>query len=199
MLVKLARGTARVFSIAALAALLAVTITVGEATAQYSGGIGIVDMERVLNQSKAMLSARSQLDEISSNYQEEISGEEESLRARDAELQQEREILAPDAWNEKAVILQRDIESLDQKILAVRRALDGLFEDSVTRIQELLIEEIGILANERGITLVLPLNSILFATEYFDVTADALARLDTRVPGIELELTEDQLSGTDTP
>lgn len=198
MLVNLVVGTARIIAVGAMAALISV-VPLSGAYAQYSGGIGIVDMQRVLDESKAMLSARTQLDDFSSQYQEEISGEEEALRARDTELQQQREILAPDVWNEKAVALQRDIENLDQKILSVRRALDSLFEDSVTHIQELLIEEIGILANERGITLVLPLNTILFATEYFDVTQDALARLDRRVPGIELELNEEQMNGTPNP
>jgi Skp family chaperone for outer membrane proteins len=175
--------------------LIAIAMPTDRAVAQYFGGIGIVDLDLVLNESQAMKSAREQLDSISTGYQDEISAEEEALRSRDSELEGQRAILSSEAWNEQAVALQGDIEALDQKILAVRRALDSLFEETVVRIQQILIEEVGVLANERGITLVLPLNSILFADEYFNITEDALARLNERVPTVTLEIEEDQLQG----
>lgn len=173
-----------------IVALLFAILPFHAAEAQYAGGIGIVDMDLVLNESTAMISAREQLDEISDGYRDEIATEEEGLRDRDAALEQQRGLLAPEAYDELAVALQRDIEALDQKISAVQRALDQLFEESVIRIQQVLVDQIGIIANERGITLVLPLGAILFGVEYFNITQDVLERLNEVVPRVELEIEE---------
>ncbi|MCZ6604746.1 MAG: OmpH family outer membrane protein [Alphaproteobacteria bacterium] len=178
--------------IAGLALLVLAVVPVDSAQAQYSGGVGVVDMDFVLKESTAMTSAREQLDAISARYRDEISGEEESLRSRDAALEQQRGLLAPEAYNEQAVALQRDIEALDQKIITVQRALDELFQESVIKIQQVLIDQISALAGERGLTLVIPLNSILYASEFFNITDDALARLNEVVPRVELEIEEIQ-------
>ena len=178
--------------IVGLALLVLAVVPVDSAQAQYSGGVGVVDMDFVLKESTAMTSAREQLDAISARYRDEISGEEESLRSRDAALEQQRGLLAPEVYNEQAVTLQRDIEALDQKIITVQRALDELFQESVIKIQQVLIDQISALAGERGLTLVIPLNSILYASEFFNITDDALARLNEVVPRVELEIEEVQ-------
>ena len=194
MLVETSARLGRVMAVGMVALWLTAWPLGGTALAQYFGAVGIVDMDFILGESAAMKSASEQLDGFSSKYQEEISGEEEKLRARDATLQEQRTILSEEAWTEQAIALQADIEKLDQKVLAVRRALDSLFEETVVRIQQVIVDEISVLARERGMTLVLPLTSILYASEFFNVTEETLERLNTRVPGVELDITEEQLT-----
>ena len=51
--------------------------------------IAIVDVEKILRESLAVQSARTQIDEIASNLQKEIASEEEKLRSEEQQLQQQ--------------------------------------------------------------------------------------------------------------
>ena len=52
--------------------------------------IAIIDVDKVMRESLAVKSARSQIDEIAGNLQEQIAKEEEAMRSEEQQLQQQR-------------------------------------------------------------------------------------------------------------
>ncbi len=80
--------------------------------------IAIVDVEGVMRQSLAVKSARSQIDVIAKDLQQEIAEEEEKLRTAEQNLQQQRALLSPEKYAQERQALQERAAALQQRALS---------------------------------------------------------------------------------
>lgn len=174
-----------------VAAICAVMVT-AQAFAQDNptviGHIAIVDIDTILQKSSAAVSIREQLDEISTNFQERIDQEEEEIRNQERDLQQQQALLAPEVLRERRQEWQERAASLQRRVAAARRALGETANAASRLVQNILIEEVGKLAVERGISIVLPSSQTLFAADALIITDEAMARLNERLPTVPIEI-----------
>ena len=150
--------------------------------------IAIVDVEKILRESLAVQSARTQIDEIASNLQKEIASEEERLRWEEQQLQQQRAILTPEVYAERRQGLQGRAASLQQRARSLRQTLDRGMAETMQSIQLVLFEEVGKLAEEMGVNLVLPRTQIVVAFDSFDISEASLKRLNGRLSEVDMSL-----------
>lgn len=160
--------------------------------------IAIIDVDKIMQESLAVKSARSQIDDIASDLQQQIVKEEEALRSDEQQLQQQRAILTPDVYGERRQDLQERAASLQQRARSLRQTLDRGIAQTMQRIQLVLFEEVGKLAEEIGVNLVLPRSQIIVAFDSFDISEEALKRLNERLSVVEMSLEPDQ-SGSPAP
>lgn len=183
-------------SIAAVAVFVsafafASAVTAQEASQPPEPSIAIVDVESIMRQSLAVQSARQQIDEIAGNLQQTIADEEEKLRAEEQTLQQQRSLLSPEVFTERSRALQERAANLQQRARSLRATLDRGMAQTMQRIQRVAFEEIGKLAEEKGVNLVLPRSQIVVAVDSFNITEEALERLNARLSEVEMSLERD--------
>ncbi|MGE0256595.1 MAG: OmpH family outer membrane protein [Alphaproteobacteria bacterium] len=150
--------------------------------------IGIIDVEAILREASAVKSVRAQLETISGKMQEDLNKEEDRLRARETELQQQRALLTPEVFAQKRQEFQRDALAFQQRARNARQIVDQGFREAMGRIELVLLDEVSKLAEERGINLVLRRNQVAVAREEYDISAAALERLNKRQPDVKLTL-----------
>lgn len=149
--------------------------------------IAIVDVDKILRESLAVQSARKQIDEIAGNLQQEIASEEEELRSEEQQLLQQRAILTPEVYAERRQGLQERDASLQKRSRSLRQTLDRGMAQTMQRIQLVLFEEVGKLSEEIGVNLVLPRTQIVVAFDSFDISEQALKRLNDRLSEVDME------------
>jgi len=150
--------------------------------------IAIVDVEGVMRQSLAVKSARSQIDVIAKDLQQEIAEEEEKLRTAEQNLQQQRALLSPEKYAQERQALQERAAALQQRARSLRQTLDRGMAQTMQRIQITLFEEVGKLAEEMGVNLVLPRSQIVVAVDSFNISDQALERLNARLDKVDMAL-----------
>ncbi|MDA0785488.1 MAG: OmpH family outer membrane protein [Proteobacteria bacterium] len=150
--------------------------------------IAIIDVEKILRESLAVQSARSQIDKIAADLQKQIATEEEMLRSEEKQLQQQRALLTPEVYSERRQALQGRAASLQQRARSLRQALDRGMAQTMQRIQLVLFEEVGKLSEEIGVNLVLPRSQIVVALDSFDISERSLKRLNARLSEVEMEI-----------
>lgn len=148
--------------------------------------IAIVDVDKIMRDSLAVQSARSQIDEIAADLQQQIATEEEKLRSEEQQLQQQRAILTPEVYADRRQGLQERAASLQQRARSLRQTLDRGMAETMQRIQLVLFDEVGKLSEEIGVNLVLPRSQIVVAFDSFDISDQALKRLNDRLSEIEM-------------
>lgn len=154
--------------------------------------IAIIDVDKVMRESLAVKSARTQIDEIAGNLQEQIAKEEEAMRSEEQQLQQQRAILTPEVYSERRQSLQERAATLQQRARSLRQTLDRGMAQTMQRIQLVLFDEVGKLAEEIGVNLVLPRSQIVVAFDSFDISDEALKHLNERLSEIEMSLQQEQ-------
>jgi outer membrane protein len=151
----------------------------------------VIDYQRILRDAAAARSIRDQIEARRKTYQEEISKEEQRLHEVDKEFARQRSVLSPDDFAEKRREFEQDVAEVQRKVQERRRELDRLSAAALNEVKEALIAIVTSIADERGFNLVLPSSEVLFFARSLDLTEEVLAKLDARLPQVQLSsLTE---------
>jgi len=149
--------------------------------------IAVVDMQGILREAAAAQAARAQMDKIAGEIQVDLNGREEQLRQEEQALQQQRAILSTEAFAERRQAWQQKAAGLQREARTIRGQLDESFKGAMRQVQTVLIEEISTLSRERGVNLVLPRSQIVIAANELDLTTEAMARLNARLPTVTVD------------
>ena len=151
----------------------------------------VIDYQRILRDAAAARSIRDQIEARRKTYQEEISKEEQRLHEVDKEFAKQRSVLSSDDFAEKRREFEQDVAEVQRKVQERRRELDRLSAAALNEVKEALIAIVTSIAEERGFNLVLPSSEVLFFARSLDLTEEVLAKLDARLPQVQLSaLTE---------
>ena len=84
----------------------------------------VVDVQALLQNSKAAKMVRSQIEQKRGEYTKDISHQEESLRAERDTLQRQQAALSPEALNQKGRDFQQKVNDLERNVQGKRQALE---------------------------------------------------------------------------
>jgi outer membrane protein len=146
----------------------------------------VIDYQRILRDAAAARSIRDQIEARRKTYQEEISKEEQRLHEVDKEFAKQRSVLSPDDFAEKRREFEQDVAEVQRKVQERRRELDRLSAAALNEVKGALIAIVTSIADERGFNLVLPSSEVLFFARSLDLTEEVLAKLDARLPEVQL-------------
>jgi outer membrane protein len=152
----------------------------------------VIDYQRVLRDAAAARSIREQIEARRKTYQEEISKEEQRLHEIDKEFAKQRSVLSPEDFAEKRREFEQDVAEVQRKVQERRRELDRLSAAALNEVKQALIAIVTSIAEERGFNLVLPSSEVLFFARSLDLTEEVLAKLDARLPQVQLSALTDQ-------
>jgi Skp family chaperone for outer membrane proteins len=142
----------------------------------------VVDVQALLQNSKAAKMVRSQMEQKRNEYTKEISRAEEQLRAERDALQRQQASLSADALNKKAREFQQKVNDLDRDVQSKRAALEKSNNDALTKIQQTMLKIIADIARQRRANLVLQRTDLVLFDQSFDVTDQVMQKLDEELP-----------------
>ena len=142
----------------------------------------MVDVQALLQNSKAAKMVRSQMEQKRNEYTKEISRAEEGLRAERDALQRQQASLSADALNKKAREFQQKVNDLDRDVQSKRAALEKSNNDALSRIQQTMLKIIADIARQRRANLVLQRTDLVLFDQSFDVTDQVMQKLDEELP-----------------
>lgn len=146
----------------------------------------VIDYQRILRDAAAARSIREQIEARRKTYREEISKEEQRLHEADKEFAKQRSVLSTEAFAEKRREFEQDVAEVQRMVQERRRELDRMSAAALNEVKEALIEIVTSIAEERGFNLVLPSSELLFFSRSLDLTEEVLAKLDARLPQVQL-------------
>lgn len=148
----------------------------------------VVDMQRVMKDSKAAQSIQKQLEAQRAVFQQQIANEEKNLTEAQANLQESQKTLSPDAFEAKKRDLQRTFLSVEREVQERRRALDNGFNDAMGKVREKLLAIIDAHAREQQLALVAPKQQMLWQAPSLDLTDAVVAKLNQDLPDVTVKI-----------
>jgi outer membrane protein len=142
----------------------------------------VVDVQALLQNSKAAKMVRSQIEQKRGEYTKEISHQEEVLRAERDALQRQQASLSPESLNQKGRDFQQKVNDLERNVQGKRQALEKSNGDAVQKIQEEMLKIIADIAKQRKANLVFQRTDLVLFDQAFDVTDEVLQKLDEQMP-----------------
>jgi Skp family chaperone for outer membrane proteins len=183
----------RRFSCAALLALACVAGLGGAAAAQTlpveDGAFMVVDMQQVLQESKAVVSVKAQIDKRRAAIQDEVSKLETELRSSEKSLQDARPTLSQDEFETRRKSFEQRVSQVQAIVQDRRQSLEKAYSDAMNEIRKQLLEIIAKTAEKDSIALVLSKQQVIMVDRKYEKTADILAELDAQLPDYKVQLT----------
>jgi len=147
-----------------------------------SMSVMVVDVQSLLQNSKAAKMVRDQIEGKRAEYAKEISKQEETLRQERDTLQKQQASLSPEQLNTKGREFQAKVNELDRDVQAKRQALERSNADALQKIQEVMVKIITEIAKDRKANLVFQRSELVLFDQGFDVTDQVLTKLDEQMP-----------------
>ncbi len=185
----LARGLGNGLSVLILGLIISLFGGVSVASAQDAAfPVAVVDVQDILRSSAAAQQVQARIDDRRQAYQRQVTDEEQVLRQTEQDLQQQRAILASEAYQQRLREFRDRVAEVQRSVQQRRRALDQAFAASMNKVRDTLVEVIAELADENGVKVVLLKTQIVIAEKSLDISEEALRRLNERLPSVEVTL-----------
>ena len=154
--------------------------------APSSTNIGVVDMKKILAQSKAYQSLVDQFEDVRRKHRNTFTKQEDVIRDEESELLKQKNVLSKEAYAEKVKALGKKINELKQKQTNEAKKFESSFERSTNKIQGALVDVLSIIANTKNLNLVLAKSQVILVGKDIDLTDDAIKELNKVLPKISL-------------
>jgi len=146
--------------------------------------IAVVDFSKVIRDSLAGKSIRSQTDQQQTGYQAEIQNFQNELEKARQELTRQQTILSPEAFNKKRQTYEEQARNLQTTVQQRKQELDQRFGQSMRFVEEEVAKILRELAEERKINLILNATRgsiVVFAESALLITDEVISRLNERM------------------
>lgn len=150
----------------------------------------VVDVQKLLQESKAAKMVRQQIEAKRAEYAKEISHQEQVLQQERDALQRQQSSLSQEALNAKGRAFQEKVNDLDRTVQSKRQALEKSNADALQKIQESMVKIISQIAKDRKANLVLQRSELVLFDQQFDVTDQVLQKLDEDLPTLQVTFVE---------
>jgi len=176
----------RVMILAALC--LAAASSARAQQAMPAPSVVVVDMTQIMHDAKAAKDIQGQIEKEMNAYSSEVSSQENNLKSLRDDLERQRTVLAPDAFNMKSQEYQQRYAALDRDVQTKRQEMQQSYSEAMTKVESAALQIIADVAKERKANMVLAKAALLYMDDAFDLTPEVTRRLDEKFPSMAVNL-----------
>ncbi|MYF87542.1 MAG: OmpH family outer membrane protein [Rhodospirillaceae bacterium] len=147
--------------------------------------IGIVDVQQVQRDSRAMIGIRKALEALRTKYNKNFESTEKEMQAEYDRLRKDKE-MSRGEYERRVRALQAELVKLRRQSRARNDALCQAFQQAFAKFRQEVVLVVKAMAVEDGLTLILNQVALIHATPQFNITEKVVARLNKRLPKLAL-------------
>lgn len=165
--------------------ILAATLAVATpAFAETS--VGVVNIQKIMRDSKAANSVRAQLKEKQKSFQAELDSKEKALLAEDQSLVKQSTGADKAAFEQKVKDFRAKAAGAQREVQTKKLQLDKAFAGALEQIQTNVLTIVKEVAAQKKLNVVLTSSQVLYAEDSLDITAEVQQRLDSKLPNVKV-------------
>jgi len=146
--------------------------------------MGIIDTDLLLQESLAAKGVRLERDKYATTYQNQVKDLETKLRAEDQELNQQRGVLAPDVYQQRAQAFQQKLADFQVQVKDKQERLEYSFQQSMQAVAQAMMTATSEVSKERGINVVMARNALMIFDPSMDITSIVLEKLNKSLTNV---------------
>ena len=169
--------------LSAFGGLLAASLVAGPVLAQGAVKIGVIEVQRIVQDSAVGKESLARVQKISSNKQEELARRQKELRDLEQKIQEQGKSLSDDAMEK----LQKDYQAkaLDLKRFQddAQRELEEVQRKELGELEKRVMPVIDAVAKEQGYTLIFNKfqSGLLYADSGSDITDAVITKFNSQI------------------
>jgi Skp family chaperone for outer membrane proteins len=178
---------AAIAAVFAFAATPAFAATAADAAADGTLRFGIVDLDKLISESVAGKAINKALNDKYKTFEAEIAKEEKSLITERDKIKQETSKLSKEEFETKVNAFEKKYADAQKMVQQRRQTFDAGANSGTKKLREEALKITAEIAAERKLDIVLSDNSVILAERAFDITEEALERLNKKVKSVSID------------
>ena len=179
----------RSFLIVLLASFL---VLAGVSSSAHAEGlkIAVVDVEKVISDSKAGKSIQEQLSSRRESFQKEFSARENNLMNSEKTLIEQKKSITAEEFTKKRKEFEKQLLETRGLFQKRRNSLDKGLGSALAQLRKNIIQVTAEVADEEGYQVILTRDSVVIVQKEMEITDKVLARLDKKIQNIKLDVAQ---------
>ena len=167
----------------AVCALALASALVTPAAAQPVESIAVVDLAKIMRDSKAAKSLQSQMKKHQEDFRASFKKQETSFRSQTEKLVKQRSVLSAEDFKKRQLALRKKIADAEIKFRKREQKIRQAGAKAQQELNQALQGIVAEAAKEEKVSLVVPKNMLLYSSgNTKDLTGKTLAALDKKLP-----------------
>ncbi|MBI1301152.1 MAG: hypothetical protein GC137_05770 [Alphaproteobacteria bacterium] len=150
--------------------------------------IAVVDIEKILSDSKAAQSARKQIDEERKKFLGDIKKEEDKLRNEQKSLEEKSKEISKEELLQKVQDFETRRIEARKSIQSDKDKLDAAYTTAMNTLTKSIYDVCQKIADENEIDLVITRQNIIVGSRSLDITDQVMEELNKKLPNLSLKV-----------
>ncbi|HSE42170.1 MAG TPA: OmpH family outer membrane protein [Acidobacteriota bacterium] len=146
--------------------------------AQNTGGIAVVDGEKVLRDSEPGKKLFAEVKALRDKKQQEIEQRQTSIQSMQDKLNKEKDILSPDAQEKRKAEIQKALTDAKRFREDSEQEIQGKLDSAMGGMQDKLIPMIQKLGQEKGYSIIVGKQFTIWFDPKYDITEEVIKRFN---------------------
>ena len=148
----------------------------------------VIDLKRIVNESKAAKSADKEVKKIQKSYIAQIDKEEANLKKRESQLLNQKKAMSEEAFAKKVQEFQKRVQKEKEETIKKRRILEAAYIKSLDVVKKEVTEIAGEIAIREGFDFIIPKSQLLFYKGAADISDEVLNELNKRLEKVNIDI-----------
>lgn len=177
-------------SILAIFAALGLFLGVAPARAADAGPgkIAVVDVQKILTESKAAKDVQKQLDTQRDSFKQEMAKHEQELRDMEKEIAGDQSKTSAEDMAKKKQEFESKVLDARKLVQKRRQALEQAAAGAILSIRKEIAKVVADIAKKQDYALVLTRQDVVLVKEDLDITGEVMKGVDKNLPKLSLSL-----------
>lgn len=150
--------------------------------------IGVVDLQAVVGKSAAWKGIREQLDKSAKAFQGDMKKRSDDLNASVQTLESQHATLSAEAYSERRMSLETQGHDFQNDLSNGQKQFDEVANEGQRQVAAALMDILEQIRQERGLNLILQRGAVPAMAPDFDLSEEALQRLDKKLPRANVKM-----------
>ena len=162
--------------------------TLFASTAYSESKIAVLDVIKLLKESKAAISMKDQLTTVAKQYREEEQKKQKEIQKQEEELLRQKATLTPEAFSDRKNTFEKKVIEFNKESQAKRKALAKAERDAVTQIEDEVEKVVKAIIDSDKITAVFRKSAIILGDTSIDITEKVVVELNKKLSTVTVKV-----------
>ena len=169
----------KTFLIAAAFALCAINAN--------AGGIGILDVDKIVKESSAMRDIQSKVSKKQDEYQKEVTKKQDELEAEQKRIEGKRNVLSKEAFEKESRSFEKKVDDLKTFVDRRQNSLKKASLDAMSKVNDKIKDIIADISKEKELDLIVPAAQTLYYKDELEISDEVLKRLNKKITKVDVK------------
>jgi Skp family chaperone for outer membrane proteins len=152
-----------------------------------ASNIAILDLEKIIKESKAMRDIQNKVNKRQDEYQKEVTKKQNDLENEQKSIEAKKTVLSKDGFEKEVQKFEKKVDDLKTYVDRKQNSLKKASMESMSKVNEIIKEIIGEISKDKNYEVIIPASQTVFFEDSLDISEEVLKKLDKKITKVEVK------------